>query len=197
MVIENVSQNFTTDKINPEKATIDDFIDVYEDRVFGWFIQYADKLRHDAHSGYAILSILLTLVEGQAIFLTGETSNNRSKEWFSKGLRDIFPEPKVTDESWKKLSNFLYDQLRCGLFHQGISKTNIIITTNLHGDKAFVIVIKEDKDTGEMMAAINPHTLIDGFSQYFQEYFKEIRNPKNAEKREKFLKGCNIIHSPE
>lgn len=91
-------------------------IDVFEDRVRGWFLDVADRLLGEAYSPgeYVAVSILLTYIEGIQQFREGaDTPRNKSKEWFIKGLRRILPnlDDSVAEHLWRRVRNGLAHDL--------------------------------------------------------------------------------------
>ena len=63
------------------------FIDVYENRVKGWFLEQSKLLGGERHAGFAQLQILLSYFEGHAIVYYGQDSKRRSREFFPKRPR--------------------------------------------------------------------------------------------------------------
>ena len=64
-------------------------IKIYEDRVSGWFLEIAEKLKSDNEAGFVILSMAIAYIEGNQQFREGKMSENNSKKFFIKGLKSF------------------------------------------------------------------------------------------------------------
>lgn len=111
---------------------------IYEDRVKGWFLDYALMLKNfpspdvRRHSGFIILSIAVEYIEGVEQFKQGKSSKNisiinngtqvtGSRAAFASGLLTIFNNYNLTYD----IAFEFYDKVRCGLFHDGMTKTDV------------------------------------------------------------------------
>src|SRR6266567_2450846 len=106
-----ISPHYTPKKL--QTGSINDKIDVFEDQITGWLIQPAKKMLGEQHAGYAILTLCLSYFEPIGQFLDG--GRGKSGQQFTRGLEHVFSGQKLTP----KTAHELYDQLRCGMFHQG------------------------------------------------------------------------------
>ena len=61
-----ISPSFTVDKLR--SGQIEDKIDVYEDRVLGWFFRSARSLLSVPNSEFALLQLTISYFEGYAIY---------------------------------------------------------------------------------------------------------------------------------
>ena len=109
------------DKRKPEGPTLDindigTKILIYEDRVNGWFLDIARQLNAIADTGFVILSIAISYIEGNQQYREGCSSKNQSGQFFTRGMLRIFD---GLDES---ISSEIYKQVRCGLFHDGMTQ---------------------------------------------------------------------------
>jgi len=75
-----ISPNFTTEKL--ENPTVDDVIDVHEDRILNWLLNPAATLLGQKHGNPAAFCMLLTYFEGAWSYKVAASSNGRSKEFF-------------------------------------------------------------------------------------------------------------------
>jgi len=154
---------------------IDTKILVYEDRVKEWFLGVGKRLNHDNEAGFVILQIALSYIEGNQQYRKGESSERKSKEFFKEGMKQIFPEIKKT----KKIDNLLsmfYKQVRCGLFHDGM--TGRFVTISGEFPNALEISNTEIK--------INPHKLLDKIIKDFDDYILLLKDKKNSDWRRSF-----------
>jgi hypothetical protein len=130
----SISPNFDNTKLASGK--IEDKIDVFEDQMKGWMLLHAKALcseqyhfRHQA--GFAVLTIVSTYFEPIESYYSGRQSRGSSKEFFRRGFLRVFPDFPDTlrnagysspDKLAQQIADEIYDQLRCGLFHEGTTK---------------------------------------------------------------------------
>lgn len=155
----------------PEDA-VDTKILVYEDRVAGWFFRYGKHLQECHDAGFAVLQVALAQVEGIEQYRRGKSSKNKSEEFFRDGLKQIFGLDDASDH-W--LGNF-YKLVRCGLFHDGMTRKQVIIEnrrcTPLSYDGSNI--------------CISPNKFLDAVIEYFSRYIGELKNKNNIDLREAF-----------
>lgn len=149
-------------------------ISIYENRVIGWFLDQADLLKQYGHTGFVILQIGVSYIEGNQQFREGKTSKKQSKGFFIKGMRRIFNKEHVSKQV---LSDF-YEQVRCGLFHDGMTKEKVLISCD------FVEPISIHHD----VIYIHPHWFLDKVKEDFHKYILDLKNSKNKAMRANFEK---------
>ncbi len=152
---------------------------VYEDRVKNWFLQIAENLKKDNEAGFVILSIAIAYIEGNQQFRDGKSSHNQSKKFFIRGMRRIFDKANVPEPILKSY----YDQIRCGLFHDGMTKKNVVIS----GDFPSPISYTGNQNGQNSVIRINPHKFSDKIKEDFEKYISELKSDteliKNFETR--------------
>jgi hypothetical protein len=153
---------------------IDTKILVYEDRVLGWFLNYGRMLQSHHDAGFIVLQIAISQIEGMEQFRQGKSSKNDSENMFIDGIKRIFKNSNIEDSD---LSNF-YKPVRCGLFHDGMTRANVLISNN----HPVAIEFKN----GHMF--ISPNKFLDKVVVDFESYIVELKNPENRELRESFEK---------
>lgn len=163
---------------NPEN--IDDKIYIYERQVNEWFFKIADKLSEmrDLHSGFIILMIATSYIEGVQQYIKGERSNGRSKEFFVEAMKRIFHNIGKSD------AEKFYDQVRCGLFHDGMSKECVVVSYDFPEAVRFV---------DDRIIEINPKLFLDKIKDDFGTYLTELNNRENTEKRSKFASMYSVL----
>jgi hypothetical protein len=107
---------------------IDTKILIYEDRVNGWFLDIANDLKKDGCAGFVILSIAISYIEGNQQFREGNSSERNSENFFIKGMLRIFNNSGLNESILKDID--IYDQVRCGLFHDGMARKSVHISGN-------------------------------------------------------------------
>lgn len=122
----------TGEKLNPNNPF--DKIKIYERQVMDWFLKPAQNMvRYKTQNkGFIVLMICLSYIEGVEEYRTGQSSRNRSNEFFRNGLHRMYPR-KFTDND---LDRF-YREARCGLFHNGMVRGQIIINSSFEESLSF------------------------------------------------------------
>jgi len=171
-----ISPRFTIEKLSTGQLA--DMIDVFEDQMLGWLIDPANILRGHQHAGFGILAIVLSYFEPIGQFLDGKAGD--SKHQFVKGLRSVFPD--LDPDIPQALFNELYDQVRCGMFHQGLTKAKVLITPA--GPYPIEVIHGPDHDVVQIKLV--PVNLIDAIHGHLLLYVGKLRNPENVQLRENF-----------
>jgi len=166
----------------PEVWSLDQKIEIFADRVIGWQINIAQQCADNIpHSGFAVLSIVMSYLEMIAKFKDGYINDNKDKKsgpYFKKEcaqflsiLSNIAPNlrNKVADKIWAGV--------RCALYHTGITKD-----INLSGDFLSSIEYTAPYEKVD----INPHRLVPDLQKHFQAYIEELRNHTNERLRSNF-----------
>ena len=152
-------------------------IKVYEDRVIGWFLDFAKKLSNEERdAGFIVLHISIAYIEGNQQFREGKLSKGTSTANFIKGVRRIFDKAHVPEEILKKY----YQQIRCGLFHDGITKRDVSISGEYFDPLNY--------DNKKIL--INPHKFLSKVIEDFRGYIEELKF--NQESRANFEKRWNL-----
>lgn len=160
----------TGNYLNPND--LEDKINIYERQVKGWFLDRASKLLRGDKNGFIILMIAISYIEGIEEYRSGESSNGRSCEFFKRGLERIFP----ISENSSQLNEF-YKQVRCGLFHSGMTRNKVIISD----DYTQAIDFSEDDSI-----KINPRKFLHKVRIDFNRYLRILKNTGNNNERNNF-----------
>jgi hypothetical protein len=167
--------NVVIDNRTEKKYRKDDIntgILVYEDRVNGWFLEYGRMLQAHHDAGFVVLQIAVAQIEGIEQYRRGESSDNKSKYFFSAGLKRIFS-LTAADDTW--IEDF-YKFCRCGLFHDGMTRKRVFIENRL----PLPLEHKNDQ------IFVSPNKFLDAVSVYFSKYVGELKDPRNIDLRDKF-----------
>jgi hypothetical protein len=157
--------------------TLENKIDVFADRIDGWQIGIAKQIiQHKIqHSDFALLHIVFSYFEMIGIYLSGYMGNNASRSNFKKGVKATFPEIGPEEE---RFLNTLYDSVRNGLYHLGMTKINVMLRCDIHGSIGF-------NSERNILVICADHLVMD-LDISFNKYVTELRNPKNIELRKNF-----------
>ena len=198
-----ISPNYRTQDFS-QTPSIDDKIAIFADRTMGWKLDIADQLingrrRGDGseerspipHSGYAVMDIVFSYFEMIAKYEDGFTQKGQSEKYFKLGVYSVFPNmkhhqvpAKIPGGQGKLISvidyvlDLLYEGIRCGLYHSGITNGQIVITGGIPEPMAL--------DLQNMVLIINSHLLTPKLITHFNDYVNRLRNPNNLDLRHKF-----------
>ncbi len=171
----------TEKELYPEK-NIEDKIRMFERQVNGWFLEQAFTLltkednEVNENNGFVILMIATSYIEGIEQYRQGKSSHRRSKSFFKKGIKRIF---EVDSNDYKRLDDF-YSELRCSLFHNGMTGPYIRIHSVIN-DKP--IVFSEGK-----IIKINQKLFLEKVGDDFNNYLEDLKDKSNKELRTNFNK---------
>ena len=188
---KELGENFVGDRRVSHKISdirkIETKIDIYEDRVKTWFLDVARYLtlknevkineeKFDTNeAGFAILQIAVSYIEGNQLYREGKESLNNSGNYFIKGLERIFNRKSVNS---KKYLGEFYNQVRCGLFHDSMTRKKVTI----NGEFNYKIKLTKDE------IKINPYKFLDAVYADFNKYIQLLKNKRNKELRMNFEK---------
>lgn len=143
-------------------------VDVYEDRVKGWFLDIAHGhiAAGQAPGDYVALSVALQYVEGVEQYRRGRpTPDRESGEWFKASAQRLFP--TANPDSIKRL----WTAVRNGLFHSGFTKGPTLLSHEyLHA-----------MAVSEGYLRINPARFIDTVVDDFEHYVAALRDEPESE----------------
>jgi hypothetical protein len=124
MPIESrISPNFSDEKL--KTGSLDDLIDVFEDRLKYWLLEPAKALLGVRFGEVAALSLLFGYFEPCAIYRKGEDSRGQSKTFFRAGFTEVLRKAPISESLLGRIADMLYDEVRCGLFHEGMMREHI------------------------------------------------------------------------
>jgi hypothetical protein len=166
------------ERLYPED-NIEHKIRIFERQVNGWFLDQASSLleEEDEDNGFVILMIATSYIEGIEQYRQGKSSHNsRSKSFFKKGIKRIF---QVDSNDYKRLDIF-YSELRCGLFHNGMTGAYIRIHSEIN-DKP--IDFSDSK-----IIKINQKLFLEKVKGDFEQYLSDLKDTTKTELRNNFKK---------
>ena len=156
-------------------------IDIYERRIKGWFLDYAQELAVNSPSAgdYVAVMIALSQLEGIELFRLGEThGRGRSEKNFKSSLSQMIT--TITENEKTKI----YSAVRSGLFHAGFPDEEVYISNDLSDSPV---------ETVDGRTYINPKTFVLETIRFFDDYMTSLRNPENNNLREKFEARWNHL----
>lgn len=181
-----ISPNFDGTKLN--NPTQDDLIDIFEDRMKGWFLDPTRKLLSSFNDLPASMCLQMMYFESIWSSMTGKNSDGNSLEFFRKGFVSVFHGYGPQDELLSRVSEILYKDARCGFFHDGMLRDRIFF-----GNRGLALEITLPKRNGIVDASgeinsiiIDPKHFIVAIERHFADYVKLLRVVGNVEQRALF-----------
>jgi len=161
----------------PNGMTLENKIDVFEDRISGWQIGIAKKMIQGGiqHSDLALLQIVVCYFEMLGMYRSGYIGDHQSSSNFKKGFRATFPEIGEKEEGFL---NAFYKKIRNGVYHIGLPKAGVILSCHTPGSVAFI--------PGTTILAVCASRLVEDIDIKFHQYVTDLRNPEKAELRRNF-----------
>ena len=167
-----IYDDLTGDQLDPKK-NIEDKIRIFERQVNEWFLERAHALRREEKNGFIILMIATAYIEGVEQYREGESSENQSAAIFKNGIKRIFG---IENKYDNRLSE-LHKELRCGLFHNGMTGPHIRIAS----DHETPIDLSD-----ETIININQILFLEKVKSDFEQYLKDLKDTEKTELRENF-----------
>lgn len=169
----HISPKFTTATFGASPS-LDQKIEVFEDRELGWRFNVAEAMEAIYGAGYAIIAVVFSYFEMFEQYAAGQTSKAGSKVAFRDGYRRIYPSSTLLDAQ----IDSVYDRVRCGMYHNGYTKFGTMIS----GDYPEAVTV----DSGTVK--INPHRLLDDLQTHFGGYIATLKEAANTAERANFEK---------
>jgi len=188
-------ETFISPSYPPEKLdnpTFDDLVDVFKDRVLNWLFEPAKKLIIEKDGCFGPLCLLLTYFEGIWAYITGIDSKGKSKKYFNDAFVDVFSSSDYSADLLKRVSEIMYEDARCGFFHDGMLRNRIFLSELNQIDMLITLPKKPDGNVdldGQIKSIlIDPKYFMAAIERHFIDYLLCLRNPKEKVKRKNFLK---------
>jgi hypothetical protein len=184
----HISRHYRDDHIKADN--IETAITIYEDRIRGWFLDQARILdKASDHAGFVTLLVVLSYVEAHAIFYKGEDSKNHSKEFFRHAFNKVFALSGDPSQVKDDAIDELYDQMRNGLFHTGLTRGKVVISYEF----VTSVNLKIDLSTKECVEIqVNPRLMLDAVEDHLSRYLMRLRSPEETILRENFMKAWRM-----
>lgn len=173
-----------SNRLNP--TNLDNKILIYERQVKGWFLDCAKKLSDENDDNdFIVLMICMSYIEGVIQYKKGMSTHGKSQKMFIESIKDIYPIINYNDDLKR-----LYFQSRCGLFHNGMVSSDII----LKNDFSDAIEINNVNRNRSDDIKINPSKLLDDdIINHFDEYIRNLKQINNSELRRKFDSMYSVV----
>ena len=163
--------------------TFEEDVALFGRQINGWLFQHVRALSASSYAsaeqaGFAVLMLIVSYFEAIEGYRRGRTG--KSVQFFIAGLQWVLPELKsVSDAALGEL----YNQLRCGLYHQAAPKGQVSIA---HARKPVRIELSPSSKL--VHAVIDPWLLFAAIERHFVSYTTDLLNPSQATLRSAFEK---------
>lgn len=158
------------------KDNIEHKIRIFKRQVKEWFLERASSLLSDEDNGFVTLMIATSYIEGIEQYRQGKSSDGNSKAFFKESVKRIFGIQSCFDS---RLDD-LYKDLRCELFHNGMTGPYIRIHS-MTIDKP--IDFSDDK-----IININQRLFLEKVEKDFEQYITDLKDTTKEELRNNFNK---------
>lgn len=190
-----ISPQFLDSKLQPG-CSLEDKIDVFEDRMNGWLLQHAyalldEKYTRRKDAGFAVLTLVTAYFEPIESYHSGRPSNHHSKAFFRQGFLRVFPNLPATlksngfagaDQLAIDIADEVYIHLRCGLFHEGGTKHKLVVRQDTAPLGLMLDVITGD--VGSIV--IDPARFLAEVQNHLNNYVVQLRDTSKTSLRQNF-----------
>lgn len=151
-----------------DRGDLDTLIELYRDRVRGWFLDCVRQVKHNG--GFILLMVAISYLEKNERYRAGDKGDKQAGKFFKQALSRVFPE--ISDEGVK----LFYEAVRCGLFHEGMTRRSVSLSEDLPS------ALKADGGS----VIVNPQRFLDAVAADLDAYVTRLRDPGERDLRNNF-----------
>ena len=156
-------------------------VDVFEDRVQTWFLEWAAHLVHTdlvddgvSSADYVALSVALAYIDGMERYLRGgDPPGGKNGEWFKASAK------RITAASDPAI-DMLWESARCGLLHSGFTEDRVYLSHVNYSEGL--------EKTGDGELHINPARFVQLIVKDFEAYVQKLRANPSGKEAQQFKK---------
>jgi hypothetical protein len=166
-----------------QDQSFEKMVETFHARVLGWQLRIAWELRGHPHAGLAMLSIVMSYFETIGKARAGYVASDRSSYYFGQGLGNVFTVLERDHAEYvDAIVKALYSQVRCGMYHEGITGRQVAIS------EAFTepLAVRGPAPGIVEQVHVNATLLVEALMQQLDAFAVELRNPENVQLRVKF-----------
>jgi hypothetical protein len=172
-----------------DNPTVDDLIDVFEDRIRSWVLLPAKGLLETEHGQIAGFCLVLTYFEGIWSYIEGRSSRGHSRQFFEQAFVDVFRSTGLAESLLTRVAGLLYTDARCGFFHDGMFREHLYFA-GLSKAEILITLPKKDgqiDEHGEIQSLlIDPQRFYSAVERHFDRIVVGLRDASNVDLRAKF-----------
>lgn len=191
---QHISPRFTTEKASP--GTLSDWIDVWEDRIQGLWLDHVLALRGQANASNLVTHVAVGLIEALEIAYQGKSSDGASAQFFGSGFVRMFSAEASSPISAGAAASILYKAVRCGLTHAAMLYGSVLLVGHDRAPPVQLFVTPDGTHVAAVM--INPAKFLGVVALQFREYVKLLRTgtgPEADERRARFADAWHLLHA--
>lgn len=188
-----ISPRYSSDKL--DDPSVEDLIDVLEDRIMFWLLAPAKTLTAQEHGMVASFGLVLPYFEGIWTYITGQDSRGRSRAFFKDGFVDVFRSSRLDPQLLARVADVLYEDARCGFAHDSFFRSRIYFG-KVEGGCLHITVPRVNgvpDPTGEIQSIVVD---VEEFFKYVEGHFGKLvarlRDVGQVEPRARFLEACRL-----
>jgi hypothetical protein len=177
-----------------DNPSLMDLVDVFEDSWRGYVFAPAKMLLGHPDGDVAAMTLVTSYFEAIWIYLSGEDSEYRSKEFFVNGFLRCF---SANTAGIEVAAKEIYKHIRCGLAHTGMLKRQVNFSRE--GAHAFYLTYPKNPDGSLNMNApvasivVNPLRMYEGVLHHFEQYIKDLRGGNRSDLTDSFQKAVSLL----
>lgn len=167
-------------------------VDLFEDYITTWFIKRVEQIGKTQLNTLVVLPAIFSVCEILGQFETGQSGAGNVSPNIKRTLTRLYKpieDKSGTPGQAKKIADYLYDNLRNGLVHDGSARKGVYVFT---GD-IVKFMIQEDKDGNLIQVTINTMDLFYKLRKYFRSYIDIIEQGEASDEALVFDKKFNDI----
>jgi hypothetical protein len=140
-------------------------------------------------------ALSLSYFEGICIYLRGEDSKGKSKQFFREGFVDVFRSSGLAVPLLGRIADVLYEDGRCGFFHDAMFRTRVYFS-ELFGEPLVITVPKVNgviDQAGEIQSiVVHCPKYFEYLEGHFTKYVARLRDKSESELRKNFQVACEL-----
>ena len=185
MIESKLSRSFDHEKL--ENPSYDDLVDVFEDLWVGHIVEPARILLENNSCEIAATTLLSSYFESIEMYMSGTSSDGKSKEYFIKGFCRVF---NSNENGVEILARHFYKHVRCSLAHGGL--LGFKVCYSLEVVRPVIGTYPKDKNgnlitSGEVSSIIiNPKLILSAIEAHIGKYIKELRTNTSTQQASNF-----------
>lgn len=177
-----------------ENPSLTDLVDVFEDSWRGYVLEPAEMLLRHAGCDVAAMALETSYFEAIAIYMTGEDSVGKSKQFFVSGFSRCF---NANTQGIEVAAKEIYKHIRCGLAHTGMLTPRVNFTRE--GAHPFYVTFPKNPDGSLDLKApaasivVNPQRMHESILRHFEQYIKDLRGGSRQDLTDAFQKAVSLL----
>ncbi len=170
-----ISAHLQRRHLGPAMPSLEQLVLVFADRVWRWQLDIAERvIREDEHAGFAALSIAMSYLEMIGQYLEGYEGDElkKSRHHFTVGFKAVFEDRSTVEgTTLDDIAGRLYRLMRCGLYHDALTRAGIVLFRKPEGRQA---VYTQRGVDGELEFVVDPYLFILALQDHFAGYVSEL-----------------------